>query len=513
MFSSRIELRFVQVIATYHKSPFDFALELSSHGISTIPLLPAGKLPTQAWQRYRYESAEPNRLQQLFPPETPDLNVGILCGAASDRLAVIDCDNQASFERMICLLGDPETWMVKSFRGGHIYLRPPCSVRSRRFEAWEVKAEGNYVLAPGSLHPKGVRYEFIKKTERVLELETLQLTPEVILEPAPAKPQGFPTQAWLLLAGGPTKKNYRSRSEREQAACTSLVAHGFGFDAVLDSFIRYADTNSKFFEIRTKNPDRAIQWLRHGYEKARQFVATNISPERMRISHLLDQTLNTPWPGRTGLADRATYLAHLGVADKVGNLVYGASVRELAEYAGISKNTVSKANRRLIMRGCVKQEKAHTLNLSTVWRIESSSQLQDEASLGHSHHSPTVRECPKLSLEHDAFRRRGGKSVAQVWLVLRASDSPLSCQALADQTGRTPRTIRRALLWMERHGLAEQVAKGWVPFATADLDGIAEKIGTAGKASRQKIRHTLERQRHNRQLLANEAPKHGQRLL
>lgn len=203
------------MIAPRSKTPFDLALELHAHGISTIPLRPASKLPTQAWQRYRYEFGDPNLLQQLFPPEVPDLNVGIICGEASNRLAVIDCDNHASFEQMIRVLNNPETWLVKSLRGGHIYLRPPCSVRSRRFDAWEVKAEGNYVLAPGSLHPKGVRYEFIKQTERVLELETLQLTPELILEPAPVKSQGFPLTAWLLLTGGQVKKLYHSRSERE----------------------------------------------------------------------------------------------------------------------------------------------------------------------------------------------------------------------------------------------------------------------------------------------------------
>lgn len=267
------------------------------------------------------------------------------------------------------MLGDPETWMVKSFRGGHIYLRPPCSVRSRRFEAWEVKAEGNYVLAPGSLHPKGVRYEFIKKTERVLELETLQLTPEVILEPAPAKPQGFPTQAWLLLTNGAVKRFYHSRSEREQAACTSLVAHDFGFDEVLESFVKHAHASSKFKEMYAKNSAEAVRWLRYGYDKAQRLVETNISPEKALILKLRAHASKTPWAGRTGLSDWRTYHAHLQIAEKVGRLVYGASVRELAEHAGISHETVTSANRRLQEAGLLCKEKSATLQLSTIWRL------------------------------------------------------------------------------------------------------------------------------------------------
>lgn len=259
-----------------------------------------------------------------------------------------------------------------------------------------------------------------------------------------------------------------------------------------------------------KSPEQATRWLQHSYEKAQRFVETNISSDKALILNLGQQALSMPWTGRTGLTDRATYLAHLHIAGKIGKAVYGASVRELAEYAGLAKDTVSHANQRLVQKGLLRREKAHTLKLSATWQLDSTIwEGSQDASLGHSLTVGKCRECPKLAISHDAFRWRRGKAIGQAWQVLLASDLPLSCEQLANQTGRGKRTIRRALNWMKQHGLAEQVEDAWVGVATANLDEIAQKIGTAGKATKQKLRHALERRQHNQRLLANEAPKHG----
>jgi len=448
-------------------------------------------------------------LLKLFPPDRPHLNVGVLCGEASDRLAVVDCDCLSSFQRMMDALCDPETIVVRTHRGGHIYLRTPVTVRSRgMIEKVEIKADGNYVLAPGSLHPRGVRYEFIKRADRILELDTLAPIPELRFESAPIRPSWFPVTAWRLITGKSVRKVYPSRSEREHAACMSLVNRGYDFEQIMGFFIEYADGSSKFRQLYAEDPKNAERWLRLSYDKATRYVSSNLSEERAIIGELREKALSVPWPGRTGLSDRATYLAHLEIADRCGKIVYGASVRELAELAGLTKDTVSHANQRLLKTELLEEERPHVAALSKMWRLPTRAPrpLSEGSFLRHSNHPTTVRECPKLAHSraedeqmrhaHDAFRWKGGKTISQIWQILNRTERPLSEAEIASSTGRKKRTVKKALAKMRALGLAVQKGREWLAAKDASLDAVAAKLGTTGKAAKQKLRHAVERRRH-----------------
>ncbi len=162
------------------------ARDLTKYRLAPLPIRAGTKLAACKWRDYQVSGPSAADLQALF--ESPDLlTVGVLCGAPSDRLLVLDCDSEAALAEMLRALGDPATWVVRTPRGGHIYLRTPRPVRSMlspNNHAVDVLAQGQYVLAPGAVHPNGSRYDFIRQTPAILELRSLDAIPGVTLAPA-----------------------------------------------------------------------------------------------------------------------------------------------------------------------------------------------------------------------------------------------------------------------------------------------------------------------------------------
>ena len=77
-------------------------------------------------------------------------SIGVVCGAASQNLAVIDAETTLAFETQLrrCeLAGIADTWIDETFRGGHILTRLPTAVKPKSFksEGFEVRGQGQYV--------------------------------------------------------------------------------------------------------------------------------------------------------------------------------------------------------------------------------------------------------------------------------------------------------------------------------------------------------------------------------
>lgn len=162
------------------------ALDLVKYKLAPMPIRAGTKSAACKWRDYYIRGPSGAELPELFNSSDP-MTVGVLCGAPSDRLLVLDCDSEAALADMLRVLGDPQTWVVRTPRGGHIYLRTPVPVRSLlspNSQAVDVLAQGQYVLAPGAVHPNGSRYEFIRETPTILEVSSLDLIPGVTLTPA-----------------------------------------------------------------------------------------------------------------------------------------------------------------------------------------------------------------------------------------------------------------------------------------------------------------------------------------
>ena len=137
---------------------FEAALDYARKGYSVIPLV--GKIAAFAWTRYQTERATYKQVAQWFIAE--NRNVGIVCGGVSN-LVVIDLDSAEAVERFRQTFPDwLDTKTIKTGRGLHLYFSPYMIPQNARRGGIEIRGNGQYVVAPPSIHPTTLQpYEVI----------------------------------------------------------------------------------------------------------------------------------------------------------------------------------------------------------------------------------------------------------------------------------------------------------------------------------------------------------------
>jgi hypothetical protein len=160
------------------------ALGLLARGLGVIPVprprsgVPVGKpgdgkVPAIPWREYQSRLPTENELRAWF--RTPQ-NLAIITGAVSG-VVVIDADDPIAVQWCIHRL--PYTWwQTATARGFHLFYRHPgVPVRNRaRLEtgdgrlAIDVRGDGGYVIAPGSIHATGAAYTFAGNWTREREV-------------------------------------------------------------------------------------------------------------------------------------------------------------------------------------------------------------------------------------------------------------------------------------------------------------------------------------------------------
>lgn len=140
-------------------TPLDLALFYLDQGISLIPLQPGSKephfdlLPVEdgkpSWGAYRSRRASRSEVRGWFA-EDPDLNLGMLCGAPSADLVVVDHDR--GYQPGLL------TPTSETRRGHHSFYRA-AGAGCRKFAWGELKGDGGMVVLPPSRHDDG-RYQW-----------------------------------------------------------------------------------------------------------------------------------------------------------------------------------------------------------------------------------------------------------------------------------------------------------------------------------------------------------------
>jgi hypothetical protein len=134
------------------------------NGFAVFPLVPGGKTPALQGS-FKSASKDPEQARSWWGQR--DYNIGIATGKSSG-VFVVDVDPRTGGDRTWSALcevsGWPDTERVETSSGGfHLYFRylPQSAVRCRQdalCPGVDVKAEGGYVVGPGSLHPTGHEY-------------------------------------------------------------------------------------------------------------------------------------------------------------------------------------------------------------------------------------------------------------------------------------------------------------------------------------------------------------------
>jgi hypothetical protein len=161
------------------------ALDYERLGFSVL-VVGSDKRPIGSWKARQQVRAGPDLIREWFY-DRPSANIGIVTGGVSG-LVVIDIDNAAA-ETYAAGRGAPTTPTVRTCKGKHLYYRYPDGRTIKNKQALhgcaglDIRGEGGYVVAPPSLHPEGVRYEWeIPLTEELAPL------PAWVWEPPPPPP-------------------------------------------------------------------------------------------------------------------------------------------------------------------------------------------------------------------------------------------------------------------------------------------------------------------------------------
>jgi len=135
-------------------------------GFSIIPIEKNGKRPNiPTWEQYQFARPDKDEIQHWLDAKLFD-NIGIICGAVSGNLVVLDIDDETIVSDLglnLNRIGE-KSWIVKTGRGYHIYAKanknPGGTVKKSDLKI-EHRANGGYVVAPPSIHKNTSMYKFM----------------------------------------------------------------------------------------------------------------------------------------------------------------------------------------------------------------------------------------------------------------------------------------------------------------------------------------------------------------
>jgi hypothetical protein len=218
----------------------DTALALYAElGFATTPLAARGKRPLRkGWQTPSSDA---------WLDALADANVGVLCGAPSGNLVVLDFDTQDGLFEVLGFRPPALaalTIVVQTARGWHVYAHATGVRTSSPRPGLDIRSDGALVVAPPSVHPSGHEYAFVAVPRRVADLSEFagpeilaKSSEESVVVPSSAETLVLPVvdlvhaaswisaqaprlrEAWALLNGDSAVEFDRSRADFAVARC------------------------------------------------------------------------------------------------------------------------------------------------------------------------------------------------------------------------------------------------------------------------------------------------------
>jgi len=347
-----------------------------------------------------------------------------------------------------------------------------------------------------------------------------------------------------LLQHGDREGRYTSRSEVVMAIALGCANAGWPRDAFLDAILDPQNKGGEALRSRKSGKPRrdGQREAERAWQKAAETVAA--SPPIADRSEVLTLVATYPrradgwhWPRRWGQTSRNVLEAHFAIVERTGKLVHVASVREIAELAGVGIATVERAHRFLRREGWLRLHRGASRYTrdAAEWRLtaptaatitaESLSRQSVPGGRTFLEHSGLAFRCekdctgnvravsrgdtesvpgtPTNQVQVPMTERVRGTSTPDLWrrggLGPKAgaiyTALPRSVDDLSRLIGIRQRTVRRYLKLLKSHDLALKGEDAVWCQGPADLDVVAMKIGAAGLGAAQREEHERQRDR------------------
>lgn len=206
------------------------AVHYLSLGWSVIPVEPRGKRPVLKWEPYQRRKPSLAEVREWLT-RWPEANLGIVTGAVSG-LVVVDLDGEDAVREFLTRWGDKplSTPVVRTGKGVHVYFRHPGRPVPNRVRVlgMDIRGDGGFVVAPGSVHESGHAYRFLLSPDDAATRnggDPLLPMPEWLAELLDAPPATVATPADAIPEGERNATLYR--------LARSLKARGLAESAVL----------------------------------------------------------------------------------------------------------------------------------------------------------------------------------------------------------------------------------------------------------------------------------------
>lgn len=480
--------------------------------------------PWHALQRDRLGPDELAHLAELFSQRLSNgawhrFNKAIMTGRTSENLFIIDCETYAEYSHQGAMLRAARIpiWSVRSSDGGHYYLRSadgevqnikPDQARGVGLGDLEIRGNRCYVLAPNSVHPSGVIYQWDERdgdAPPLVHLADLHWLPlETVRQHQRQRTGRNYGQAALedelrkLADKLPGCHDRNNQLNRSAFALGQLVAGDeLDYTAVYTALERVArdigldanetrDTLRSGLDAGARQPRRASNTFGTERQQAMQWIAAQ------------------QWHGRTGTTRRAVAVALAERANTARNGIFRASVREVAELARCSAKTATARLHELQAAGFVQWAGSDHASGANLWKL--GQEVRVITTLTNLGSNSVVNTRTFDACERGALGQTG-------MLVLRAlqkQQKPITPGKLGKAIGLTRHQVRHALNVLQTRGphgypLVEHTPDGWIANEVNDdhLQRVALDAGTLGKGEARKAQHRRERQRAAGVQLAN----------
>jgi hypothetical protein len=482
------------------------AIEYHRNSVQTIPLHFMSKRPLFK-NPYNVRPYTLPELESLYYDK--QVNIGAVCGAASQGLFVIDFDDRTTYKRyketpeLKRLLG--HTPIVETKRGFHVWTRLDAEQRVtfKKINKIDFKQSG-HVVAPISTGETGQLYLFIAGFDNIPVIKPcdlpfdFELIDKTALNEyagtagarseidADTRPYGVPEKLFTVLRGN--IGHYPSRSEAEQALVTYLVNNEWSREHIHSLFSFHACKDTKYKERERKG--HHAKYLNTCINNAFLFLQSHRTETDRFIDDLQIMSINPYlWKGRTGHTDKAVFAALVKIARQCGKREVFASTRELAELAGTTFKTVSNSLKRIKYVSMVTRA---VDEWPAVWTFPTVDTVKGIIERVPNLHIPSHSYA--LNINNDLWRYKGaGKTGAAVYAYLQTVDSAGGLE-ISKAVLIPLRTVRRKLAFLSFVGLLEPADNGsYKTVKNPDYERAAILAGTYGAGQRQRLQHEAQR--------------------